>query len=93
MSRLHIEHPITDYRTWRDAFDRFADVRVASGVIGTNLARPVDDDHFIVIDLDFVGPEAASTFLTFLEQHVWSTPEKSPGLGGQPKTMILDNID
>lgn len=93
MCRLHIEHPITDYGTWRDAFDRFTDMRVASGVIGTQLARPVDDDRFIVIDLDFESPAAASTFLTFLEQQIWSTPQSSPGLGGQPRTMILDDID
>lgn len=92
MSRLHIEHAITDYDTWRDAFDRFADIRVASGVVGTQLARPVDDDRFIIIDLDFSSTDAAATFLTFLEQNVWSMPQNSPGLGGQPRTMILDDI-
>jgi hypothetical protein len=30
---LHIEHPVTDFDTWRSAFDRFADKRSASGVV------------------------------------------------------------
>ncbi len=92
MTRLHIEHPITDYHTWRSAFDRFADMRTASGVTGTRLGRPVDDDHFIVIDLDFQSVDRAAAFLELLHRHVWSAPENSPGLNGVPQTVILDDV-
>ncbi len=27
MATLHIEHPITDFETWNEAFDRFAEAR------------------------------------------------------------------
>ncbi|MEO8265385.1 MAG: hypothetical protein ABI706_07720 [Ilumatobacteraceae bacterium] len=93
MTRLHIEHPITDYETWRSAFDRFVEARAAAGVVGTRVSRPVDDDRFIVIDLEFASADAAAGFAAFLEQNIWSTPANSPGLGGHPRTMILDDVD
>jgi hypothetical protein len=92
MTRLHIEHAITDFDTWRGAFDRFAAMRATAGVTGTRLARPVDDDHFIVIDLDFPSPDQAAAFLDVLHRHVWATPENSPGLNGAPRTMILEDV-
>lgn len=92
MARLHIEHSITDYDTWRGAFDLFADMRTASGVTGVRLGRPVDDDHFMVIDLEFHSVEAAAAFLELLHRHIWSTPENSPGLDGAPQTVILDDV-
>ncbi len=93
MSRLHIEHAITDYNTWRETFDRFSEVRASAGVLGAQLARPVDDDRFIVIDLEFATPDAAAGFATFLEQNIWSAPENSPGLAGHPRTMVLDDVE
>lgn len=92
MSTLHIEHAITDYATWRDAFDGFADVRLASGVVGTRVARPVDDEHFIVVDLDFDSADAAAAFRTFLRLNVWSSPQNSPGLAGEPRAAVLNSV-
>jgi hypothetical protein len=45
---LHIEHPITDLDTWRQAFTRFAPAREQAGVLETHVYQPVDDDHYIV---------------------------------------------
>ena len=53
MTTLHIEHPITDLATWRAAFDRFADRRRQGGVSAERVQQPVDDDHYVVVDLDF----------------------------------------
>jgi hypothetical protein len=39
MHTLHIEHAVTDFDTWRAAFDRFAGKRGASGVVGERV-RP-----------------------------------------------------
>jgi hypothetical protein len=89
MVTLHIEHPITDYATWRAAFDGFAGARRDGGVIAERVARPVDDDAAVVIDLDFATEERAAAFRGFLEARVWSTPANSPGLAGRPLTRIL----
>ena len=68
MSTLHIEHPISDFTTWKAAFDRFAPVRLQSGVRGHRIQRPVSDPHYIVFDLDFDGPAEAAAFLEFLQK-------------------------
>lgn len=90
MVTLQIEHAITDYGVWRKAFDAFAQVRQGAGVIGERIARPVDDQRYIVIALDFESTERASAFRQFLETQVWSSPAASPGLNGHPRTSILE---
>jgi hypothetical protein len=87
---LHIEHPITDYDKWAAAFDGFAEARSGAGVRGHRVNRPVGDPNYIVIDLDFDSVDRAEAFLGFLKSQVWAIPENSPGLGGTPRTMILE---
>ena len=89
MVTLHIEHRITDYDTWRTAFDRFDDARRTAGVVDQRVARPVDDDRYIVVSLDFESAERAESFLHFLRTHVWSTATNSPGLDGPPRAVVL----
>lgn len=86
---LHIEHPISDYDAWHGAFDRFAPMRTAAGVVGHRVLRPVDDDHYVVVQLDLADEETASTFLGLLRDRVWSNPEASPALRGEPRARIL----
>jgi hypothetical protein len=92
MITLHLEHPITDFETWREAFNTFAGARLKAGVIGERVARPVDDPRYIVVDLDFDSVEPAILFQRFLETQVWATPAASPGLAGCPKTAILERL-
>ena len=89
MPTLHIEHPITDFATWRAAFDRFAEARRAAGVRGHRLQQPVDDPRYVVIELDFDTVAQAAGFLQFLETKVWSVPANSPALAGSPQAKIL----
>ena len=89
MNTLHIEHPMTDFHIWRAAFDRFAEHRRKSGVTRARVSRPVDDDHYLLIDLDFPTEGHALRFLDFLRSNVWATPANSPGLAGNPVTRIL----
>lgn len=93
MPTLHIEHEITDFDTWGAAFARFADLRKKSGVTAQHVRRPVDDDRYVVIDLDFDTVAEADTFLTFLETSVWASPANSPALVGSPHARILESVD
>jgi hypothetical protein len=93
MSTLHIEHPISDFTTWKAAFDRFAGVRQQSGVRSHRIQRPMDDPRYIVVDLDFDDPAEAEAFLEFLQTKVWSSPENSPALAGDPRTAILETVE
>jgi hypothetical protein len=89
---LHIEHPVTDLPTWRTAFDRFADRRRQGGVTAERIQQPLDDDRYVVIDLDFPTQDQARRFLGFLETVVWTSRENSPGLAGAPRTSILEPV-
>ena len=89
MTTLHIEHAISDFATWNAAFERFADVRLQFGVRGQRVQQPIDDPHYIVIDLDFERTEDASRFLGFLETNVWASTSNAPALVGVPHTKIL----
>jgi hypothetical protein len=44
----------------------------------------------MVIELEFDTADGAEAFLGFLKSQVWAVPENSPGLGGTPRTMILE---
>jgi hypothetical protein len=93
MPTLRIEHPVSDMATWRAAFERFGDERARAGVLEARVRCPVDDPHYVVVELDFPTAEAASAFASFLREEVWSSPERSPALAGTPRTLILDGAD
>ena len=92
MPTLHIEHPITDFETWSTAFAGFAEARLQAGVRAQRIQQPVDDDRYIVIDLDFDSVEEATRFLDFLRTRVWSSGQTAPALAGAPQARILQSV-
>jgi hypothetical protein len=92
MATLHIEHAITDLATWLGAFGGFAEARARAGVRQTRVHQPVDDEHYIYVELDFDDVEAATAFLGFLRGVVWASPEASPGLDGSPTGRVLTEV-
>ena len=90
MTTLLIEHAITDFLTWKAAFDRFHDVRARAGVRRQLVRRPVDNERYVLIELDFDTAAAAAAFLGFLQSNVWATRENSPALAGTPRTRIVE---
>jgi hypothetical protein len=92
MPTLHIQHAISDLDTWLSAFTSFAEARTQAGVRQERVQHPVDDPHYIVVDLDFDTVEAAEAFLGFLRTRVWAVPENAPALEGTPETMILESV-
>ena len=90
MPTLLIEHAISDFDTWHEAFVRFAARRTEGGVLRERIMQPVDDPHYVLIDLEFVTVEAARTFQRFLETQVWSKPANSPALVGSPRARFAD---
>jgi hypothetical protein len=89
MHVLQIEHPISDFGTWRTAFDRFTDKRQQSGVRRHRVFRPVGDPNYVALDLEFESEGDAEAFLGWLRREVWSSREASPALAGGPQTRIV----
>ncbi len=92
MPTLHIEHAISDLTTWLGAFSRFADARRDAGVTAHRVSQPVEDKHYIYVQLDFDELEQAELFKNFLETVVWKSVEASPALVGAPRARILQPV-
>jgi len=90
MFTLSIEHAISDFPTWKQAFDRFADARQNAGVVSHRIRRLVGDPHYLVIELEFDVQESADNFRQFLHNVVWANRDASPALVGTPASRILE---
>lgn len=90
MCILLIEHSISDFDIWREAFGRFAERRTAGGVVRERIMQPLDDPHYVLIDLEFATVAAAQRFQQFLQTQVWSNPANSPALEGTPRSRIAE---
>ncbi len=89
MYTLRIEHPITEFAAWKQAFDGFAEMRRRAGVRAFAVRTPVDDAHYVHVDLDFETEEQANAFLGFLRERVWADRGASPALAGDPIARVL----
>jgi hypothetical protein len=68
MITLRIEHKISNYEGWKQAFDSDPINRKQSGVKHYRIYRPTDDDKFVIIDLDFDNLEQAQSMQTALHK-------------------------
>lgn len=89
MTILQIEHPISDFETWKAAFDRDPLERKASGVRSYRVLRPVDDPRYIKVDLEFDSNGEAESFLGKLEE-MWQSGAAAPALRGSPKVRLVE---
>jgi hypothetical protein len=53
MSVLRIEHPVSDYDRWKEAFDADPVGRKRAGVRRYRIMRRIEDPNYVVIDLEF----------------------------------------
>lgn len=91
MYTLQIEHKIKDFGMWKTAFDRDPVNRSASGVTGHRIGRPVEDPHYVVVELDFEQRHQAEALLAKLQETVWNSSSAAPALQGAPITRILES--
>lgn len=92
MTTLHIEHAIRDFDTWKRAFESDPAGRERSGVRRYQVSRPIDDPHYVIIDLDFENSATAEKFLATMRQ-VWQSAGAAPALVGSPQTRIVEVVE
>lgn len=93
MTTLRVELQVRDYDMWRSAFEKDAGGRKRSGARRYRIFRPVDNDHEVMLDLDFDSAADAGAFLDTLRTKVWPSQEKAPAKVGEPETHILEMVD
>jgi hypothetical protein len=92
MPTLRIEHPTQDFATWKAAFDRDPADRSKSGVQRYSIYQPVDNPHYVLIDLEFDTVAQAEGLLASMKR-IWSSGAAGPALGGEPRTQILEVME
>ena len=93
MHHLQIEHPVSDFDTWKGAFDSFADFRQQSGVRRYRVLHSIDDPNYVIIELEFDSSGEAESFLAVLRRNVRSSREAAPALRGEPQTRIVEVVE
>jgi quinol monooxygenase YgiN len=60
--RLYVRHEVTDYATWRKAYDSFGVTRKKLGVTSQAVYRSTDDANDITVTHEFASVEKAKAF-------------------------------
>ena len=92
MTILHIEHPIRDFDSWKQAFESDPAGREKGGVRRYQVFRPIDDPNYVIIDLDFDSSRAAEAFLGAMRE-VWQSPVAASALTGSPQARIVEVVE
>ena len=87
---LHIEHPVMNFDDWKKAFDNDPVDRRKSGVRRYRVMRPVDDDRYVMIDLEFDNQTEAEAMLADLRL-LWGKVQGKIMMN--PKTRIVEVVD
>lgn len=90
MLTVQIEHPVPDYDGWKSAFDRDPAGRELSGVRHYCVYRPVDDERYVIIELDFDTRAAADAFVAKM-RGIWQQVEGTVMTG--PRVRIVACVE
>lgn len=87
---LRIEHPVFNFEEWRRAFDSDPVGREKSGVRRYQVLRPVDDEKYVMIDLEFDTASQAEALLAAMRV-VWGRVEGTIMVNAQ--TRIVEVVE
>jgi hypothetical protein len=87
---LRIEHPVPDFSAWKKAFDSDPVGREKAGVLRYTVSRPVDDEKYVLIDLEFGAIGQAEAMLAALRR-LWGRVEGKVMMN--PTTRILEAVE
>ncbi len=90
MVMLRIEHAVSNFAGWKQAFDSDPAGREKSGVRRYRIARAVDDPNHVLIDLEFDTARQAEALLAALRV-VWSDIEGTVIMN--PQARIVEVVE
>ena len=90
MFMLRIEHKVSDFNGWKQAFDSDPVDRKGSGVRRYQISRSVDDPNYVLIDLEFDSKVQAEALLAGMRQ-VW--PQVQGKVIWNPQTRIVEIME
>jgi len=87
---LRIEHPVPDFAGWKKAFDGDPIGRERSGVRRYRVSRPIDDEKYVLVDLEFDTSAQAEALLAALRA-VWGRVEGK--VITSPRARIVEVVE
>jgi heme-degrading monooxygenase HmoA len=93
MAILLVLHKITDLEAFLGTYAEYEEAREQDGVTEAHILQPDDDPQTIVVIAFFDTAEAAENHRTFLREQVWTSTSAVPGMGGEPRAMVLHEVD
>lgn len=87
---LRIEHPVPDFDGWKRAFDSDPVGREKSGVRRYRILRPIDDEKYVMIDLEFDTASQAEALLAAM-RIVWGRVEGTIMMN--PQARIVEAVE
>ncbi|MEZ5038869.1 MAG: hypothetical protein R2828_03230 [Saprospiraceae bacterium] len=91
MITLRIEHKVSSFDGWKNAFDSDPINRKQSGVKRYRIYRPADDENYVIIELDFEHIEQAHSTQTALHK-MFGMAEGKLIFGGQTKILTMMEV-
>lgn len=88
MYALRIEPLVPDFNAWKAAFDNDPIGRERSGVRRYRILRPIDDPNYVMIDLEFDGPEEAEASHTALRE-LWGRVD----VMRDPRAKVVEMVE
>jgi len=90
MPTLRIEHPVSDFASWKCAFDSDPVGRETAGVRRYRVLRPIDGSNHVMIDLEFDTAQEAAALLEAMRA-VWAGPARA--IMSDPRVWIADTVE
>lgn len=87
---LRIEHAVPDFASWKKAFDSDPVGRNKSGVRRYRVSRPIDDPHYVMIDLEFDTASQAEALLAAMRV-VWGRVDGK--VMTNPQARIVEAVE
>ena len=85
-----IEHPVPNFDAWKKAFDSDPVGRERSGVRRYKVLRPIDNQNYSMVDLEFDSSSEVEAFLAAMRE-VWSRVEGK--IIESPRVRIVEVVE
>ena len=89
MIRLFVRHPVTDFTTWKQAYDDFDDERRGMAVAGHAVFQSASDPNDVTVWHDFATLDAARSFV---ESDRLREVMASAGVIGEPQIWLTTEV-
>jgi hypothetical protein len=89
MTTMFVRHTVSDYKTWRKAYDDFAPVQKAKGVTAEAVYRAVENPNDITVTHEFATIETAQAFAESAEL---KKAMQNAGVAGTPTIWFTNRV-